>query len=89
MSARAPSVVEAVLNVLQNFARGRPPTYQETAPLIIAAVFDNLPRDVMKQAMADLDVEHGCRACNEQQLNAAISAAREAVLGSAKGDANG
>lgn len=65
-------------------------TREELEPLaerLIAAMFDSLPREVMGRALDPIGwPDH--RAQILLELDAAISAARAEVLGSAKGDAS-
>lgn len=79
----------------------KPPFYEQ-AIAAIAAMFDNLPRAEMAEAACRADCEHigqdvfcnqyGCKieafdGKFEKQIDAAISASRAEVLGSAKDDA--
>ena len=76
-------MVEAVLEELQA-VDGEPDA--EDAYHVIAAVFDNLPREVMAEG-GERILGKSNRPLLDDLVDAAISAARAAALGSAKGDA--
>lgn len=87
------AMVEAVCKELPFDRPDRSAARLAAVHRIIAAMFDNLPREVMAQEIKGCHWPNcPCKAADPcstklQLIDAAISAARAEVLGSAKGDA--
>lgn len=80
------AMVEKLNKLFDEWENGTPEQVALLTQLAIAAMFDNLPREVMGRALDPIGwPDH--RAQILLEIDAAISAARAAVLGSAKGDA--